>query len=237
MSHRRWEDKIPKHVRLKLWRKRPHICGICGKPIETITDMHVDHIITLKDGGTSDESNLQLAHAACNQAKGGDSNYKYQEPEPTQRHEVHRSIDDVIFMMKAARSFSRKVFANSANGLSIGWYQWMADEFSPRNPGVYMGYKTDELKEYLLESGEVCMYIDKKGLEDFKRYIEPFLDETPQPEGFARPSENDYYFFTQDPILPTHENLGIERVYPIKENGKKRLISYSIAPFKPFNYD
>lgn len=224
MSHRRWEDKIPKHVRLRLWRKRPHICGICGKPIETITDMHVDHIITLKDGGTSDENNLQLAHAACNQAKGGDSNYKYQEPEHMQRHEVHRSIDDVIFMMKAARSFARKIFAGRRY---VGWHKWQADEFSPRNQGVYMGYKTDELKEYLLESGEVCMYIDREGLDAFKKDIEPFLDEAPQPEGFARPSETDYYFFTQGPILPTHEKLGIERACLIKKWKK--------APYKLFN--
>lgn len=220
MSHRRWEDKIPKHVRLRLWRKRPHICGICGKPIEAITDMHVDHIVTLKDGGTSDENNLQLAHAACNQAKGGDSNYKYHESEQMQRYEVHRPIEDALFMRRAARSFARKIFGDR---MFIGWHQWQADEFSPRNPGVYMGYKTDELKQYLLYSGEVYMYIDKKGLEDFKKYIEPFLDKEPPPEGFARPSENDYYFFTQSVIIPYDDerSKGIEHVIFTKQNKQR----------------
>ena len=199
MSHRRWEDKIPKHVRLRLWRERPHICWICGKPIETITNMHVDHIITLRDGGSSDESNLQLAHAACNQAKGADSNYKYHDSESMPGNKEHRSIDDVIFMKKAAKSYAQRIFGNR---LYIGWRQWTSYFYSVQYTDVYMGYKTDELKEYLLQSGEVCMYIDNEGLEIFKKDIAPFLDKEPRPEGFARPAETDYYFFTQSVIIP-----------------------------------
>lgn len=53
------------------------ICAICGKPVDkSLLPPHpmsasVDHIIPIAKGGhPSDLSNLQLAHRACNRAKG-----------------------------------------------------------------------------------------------------------------------------------------------------------------------
>ena len=53
------------------------ICAICGKPVDkTLKSPHpmsptVDHIIPVTRGGhPSDLDNLQLAHRACNLAKG-----------------------------------------------------------------------------------------------------------------------------------------------------------------------
>jgi hypothetical protein len=46
------------------------ICGICGAPIAR-AQLHIDHIVPVCRGGTSDASNLQAAHARCNLAKGG----------------------------------------------------------------------------------------------------------------------------------------------------------------------
>ena len=53
------------------------ICAICGRPVDkTLKPPHpmsatVDHIIPIsRHGHPSDLSNLQLAHRACNRAKG-----------------------------------------------------------------------------------------------------------------------------------------------------------------------
>lgn len=51
------------------------VCGICGRPVDkSIKYPHpmsptVDHIIPIAHGGSSDISNLQLAHRCCNRAK------------------------------------------------------------------------------------------------------------------------------------------------------------------------
>lgn len=46
------------------------VCGICGEHLDPIREaFEVDHIVPVSKGGTSDLSNLQLAHPACNNAK------------------------------------------------------------------------------------------------------------------------------------------------------------------------
>lgn len=63
--------QVPRSLRRKIAIVAQHRCGYCqteqrlsGAP------MHVDHIIPLARGGTSDESNLWLACAWCNSFKG-----------------------------------------------------------------------------------------------------------------------------------------------------------------------
>lgn len=66
-------DKKPKRatsVRELLWNSYPHICGLCGEQINSIDEMHVDHIIPLSRGGKDILANLQLTHARCNMDKG-----------------------------------------------------------------------------------------------------------------------------------------------------------------------
>ena len=48
------------------------ICGICGEYFADDDDIHIDHIVPRKmaRGRVDDLSNLQPAHAACNQRKG-----------------------------------------------------------------------------------------------------------------------------------------------------------------------
>ena len=79
---RRWDYKAqikkskrtrPKRsirVRELLWNSYPHICGICGKQIDSFDEMHVDHVIPLSRGGKDILANLQLTHAKCNLEKG-----------------------------------------------------------------------------------------------------------------------------------------------------------------------
>lgn len=64
------KPKRTTNVRELLWNSYPHICGICGEQINSIDEMHVDHIIPLSRGGKDILANLQLTHARCNMDKG-----------------------------------------------------------------------------------------------------------------------------------------------------------------------
>lgn len=46
------------------------ICGLCGLPIETVQEGHVDHVIPRGVGGSDTPANLQPAHRLCNLRKG-----------------------------------------------------------------------------------------------------------------------------------------------------------------------
>lgn len=45
-------------------------CAICGKKIKNLDDLTIDHIVPLAEGGKNVIENYQLAHKACNEAKG-----------------------------------------------------------------------------------------------------------------------------------------------------------------------
>lgn len=69
-------DVVAKRRRLrgrlhKIWIEYHGICAICGKKIIPVSDASIDHIVPLCRGGTNKHKNLQLAHASCNNAKGG----------------------------------------------------------------------------------------------------------------------------------------------------------------------
>jgi hypothetical protein len=64
------KPKRTTNVRELLWNSYPHICGLCGEQINSIDEMHVDHIIPLSRGGKDILANLQLTHARCNMDKG-----------------------------------------------------------------------------------------------------------------------------------------------------------------------
>lgn len=64
--------------RARLWVQARGWCGICWLPVPWpvgcstlwLDTAQADHIIPISRGGTNDEHNLQLAHAACNSRKG-----------------------------------------------------------------------------------------------------------------------------------------------------------------------
>lgn len=67
------EPPLPKRagtIRQLMWKSLSHTCSFCGKRIESIRDMHVDHIIPLAKGGSDTVDNMQLLHKACNLSKG-----------------------------------------------------------------------------------------------------------------------------------------------------------------------
>lgn len=45
-------------------------CHICGEAIETMSDLHFDHVIPLASGGQHSKDNIRPSHAICNQRKG-----------------------------------------------------------------------------------------------------------------------------------------------------------------------
>lgn len=71
-----------KHARSAVEARDLGVCRICDAPVEPThpdTGFHasVDHIVGWARGGTDDLDNLQLAHQACNSAKGSvDGTYK-----------------------------------------------------------------------------------------------------------------------------------------------------------------
>ena len=65
------------YIRQRLIAERGMVCGLCGKPIESESELTVDHIIPRAMGGSTTYENCQLAHKACNFRKGN----KYIDPE------------------------------------------------------------------------------------------------------------------------------------------------------------
>ena len=62
---------IPRGLRRKILIAAQHRCGYClTSQLISGAQLHIEHIIPLADGGTSDETNLWIACAWCNGFKG-----------------------------------------------------------------------------------------------------------------------------------------------------------------------
>ena len=46
------------------------VCHICTLDIESLEDLHMDHVIPLSKGGPHSEDNIRPSHAVCNMRKG-----------------------------------------------------------------------------------------------------------------------------------------------------------------------
>ena len=53
-------------IKLRLLWENGKRCAICGKMIESVDDLTVDHIIPISKGGKQNIENCQLAHKSCN---------------------------------------------------------------------------------------------------------------------------------------------------------------------------
>lgn len=66
----RWMERerrrVTKAIRSQVLDRDEHLCRECGAN----TDLTIDHIVPLWDGGTSDESNLRTLCRGCNSRKG-----------------------------------------------------------------------------------------------------------------------------------------------------------------------
>ena len=64
------ERRAKQFIRKQLINKNGAVCAICGKPIETMKDCTIDHIIPISKGCLTTIENCQLAHKNCNVKKG-----------------------------------------------------------------------------------------------------------------------------------------------------------------------
>lgn len=60
---------LPPMLRQRVITRDGLVCGICGDPVP-LDDVHIDHIVPVKHGGTDVLGNLQVAHSQCNMRKG-----------------------------------------------------------------------------------------------------------------------------------------------------------------------
>lgn len=51
--------------KLKLFVDKKGVCCVCGGKIESVKEAWDEHVISLADGGTNDETNRDVAHDKC----------------------------------------------------------------------------------------------------------------------------------------------------------------------------
>lgn len=56
-------------LKIVLWRDADGRCYLCGEPVDP-EDFHLEHVMPTSRGGTSELSNLRIAHPRCNLSKG-----------------------------------------------------------------------------------------------------------------------------------------------------------------------
>lgn len=61
---------MTKELRRKIIERDNYTCQICGKYMPDEVGLHVDHIVAIKNGGRTVESNLQVLCDKCNLSKG-----------------------------------------------------------------------------------------------------------------------------------------------------------------------
>lgn len=190
MSHKAWAEKIPRETRNRLWKNRPHICGICGLEIASKDDMNIDHIVPRSKGGSDDESNLQLSHALCNRLKGDKTSYTIR-MQPVNGRKQRLNVEDAILFCKACSAFKRVLFGGRA---SVDSYTW----FGFRNGKKFFGYPAEEIKDALLKAGDVFCYVDTAEL----TFIKYLLKEGLAPfAGYEPPRKRGVVFFAAAPFI------------------------------------
>ena len=206
MSHKTWAEKIPKETRNRLWKSRPHVCGICGQQIVLKDDMNLDHIVPRSKGGSDDESNLQLSHALCNRLKGDKESFTIRK-QPLKRANQHLDIDDALLFCKACKAFKRRLFKLRWRVSNNEWLNfWSGKKF--------WGYSSEEIKDALLRAGEVCCYADSDKLNTDELSLVKFLFKRGflPVAGVATPCEWDAVFYTTEPIFLS-DNSSLTRIH------------------------
>jgi len=84
---KRWEDCYPvlkeatvqvnnrqsisKKDKAHIWSKTEGLCYHCGLPLNPFSDLHIDHLIPLCQGGPDTLDNMVPSCSGCNLRKGG----------------------------------------------------------------------------------------------------------------------------------------------------------------------
>ena len=61
---------MTKELRRRIIERDNYTCQNCGKYMPDEVGLHVDHIVSIKNGGKTVESNLQVLCDKCNLSKG-----------------------------------------------------------------------------------------------------------------------------------------------------------------------
>lgn len=69
------ETRSKQFIRKQLINKNGAICSLCDKPIGTMKDCTIDHVVPISKGGLTTIENCQLAHRDCNLDRGDKENY------------------------------------------------------------------------------------------------------------------------------------------------------------------
>lgn len=80
---RKRRESISPALRRRIIARDGMVCQLCGLPVESASDIHVDHIRPHSLGGRAVMGNLQVAHAICNIRKSN-------KPESVTRNAVCR---------------------------------------------------------------------------------------------------------------------------------------------------
>lgn len=56
--------------RTQLLRRDGNVCQLCHEPMKDMSEVTIDHIQPVCEGGTDKLENLRLVHEACNQERG-----------------------------------------------------------------------------------------------------------------------------------------------------------------------
>ncbi len=80
-----WSGRPLTQLRELLWASREHTCHLCKQPIETFTDMHIDHLYPRSTHPhlTWDPSAMALAHKQCNLQRGTKELTEYKRIKPS----------------------------------------------------------------------------------------------------------------------------------------------------------
>ena len=63
------EDCLAVEASALAWRIHPHVCYLCGVPVQPGANLHMDHVLPIKRGGLHCADNIRPACASCNLTK------------------------------------------------------------------------------------------------------------------------------------------------------------------------
>ena len=100
-----WDKITPQELRflyrILIAHGNPPICSACKKPITTVEDFSLDHVVAQSIGGADSIKNLTPMHTSCNVAKGSIVNPTYfvhvdpgllKEMRPLYQDRIHKTV-------------------------------------------------------------------------------------------------------------------------------------------------
>jgi len=117
---------IGKKLRFEIFERDKFTCQYCGRtPIEDGLVLHVDHVISVKNGGDNGKNNLTTSCSDCNLGKGAKTTIKKgQTPAEVRKQldETRERLEQIVAMNEAMREMTA-----IKNEIAIQKYDWVHD--------------------------------------------------------------------------------------------------------------